>query len=605
MSKLELYLFGKPQLSYGGELLNINRRKAFALLAYLTLSKYRQPRDILTALLWPDLNQERAAAALRSTLSALTALVPGDWLDKERTTLMLNHEAVWIDVIVFQSLLRRVRSHQHETHALCTECVGFLHSAIDLYQADFMLGFSVVESSEYENWQFTQREWLQRELSYALHQLVYHYGELGDFESALVYANRWLMLDPLHEPTHRMLMRLYAASGQRTMAMRQYQRCVELLDIELATPPEEETNQLYAAIQAESAVAFAESSVESNISILPKLPSLVIGREQALRDIKSRLGAEREACSTVVIQGWPGIGKSTLVAALAHDADIVRQFPDGVLWTSLGKTPNLLSELTVWAEAMGLYERSNKHKIEAISARLATALRNRRMLLIVDDVWQIDHAMPFRVGGQACALVMTSRLNDIAQALAPTAYCHYRLSVLSDDTALELLGRLSPETVADYPDAAHELVRNLEGLPLAIQVAGRLLQAETRLGWGVGNLLQELRAGAALLEAHAPDDLVKLGQETSPTIAALLKLTTDTLDNEMKQRFALLGIFAPKPATFDLGAIATAWAVDDPKPFVRILVNRGLLEPISGGRFQIHALLVLHARSLLGESMEQ
>jgi hypothetical protein len=95
--------------------------------------------------------------------------------------------------------------------------------------------------------------------------------------------------------------------------------------------------------------------------------------------------------------------------------------------------------------------------------------------------------------------------------------------------------------------------------------------------------------------------MAKLGQETSPTIAVLLKRSTDSLDDETRQRFALLGLFVPKPATFDLGAMAAAWDMPDPKPLARILVNRGLLEPVSGGRFQMHALLVLHARSLLEE----
>jgi hypothetical protein len=40
------------------------------------------------------------------------------------------------------------------------------------------------------------------------------------------------------------------------------------------------------------------------------------------------------------------------------------------------------------------------------------------------------------------------------------------------------------------------------------------------------------------------------------------------------------------------------WEVDDPKPIIRELASRGLVEPI-GGRFQMHALLVAHARSLL------
>lgn len=596
---LKLRLLGEPQFEYAGELLNIERRKAFALLAYLALSKHRQSREILAALLWPELNQERAAAALRTVIYSLTTVAPGDWLDKERTTLAFSPDHIWIDVLIFLDLIARARTHRHENNIRCEECAGLLNIAVDLYRGDFMLGFSIAESSEYNDWLLIQQEWLKREFTYALRRLANFYGETGDFETAIVYANRWLALDPLNEAAHRLLMHLYAASGQRTMALRQYQRCVELLDTELATPPEEETNQLYAAIQAENTLSFNNApGTGQKKSILPRLPSLVIGRERTLHEIKSRMGLNEEVRSTTVIHGWPGVGKSTIVAALAHDPDIAFHFPDGVLWVSLGKAPNLLGELTIWAEALGLHDSSRDRKIETLSVQLAAVLRERRMLLMIDDVWQIDHATSFKVGGRGCATIFTSRFNDIAQALAPTAYNNYRLSVLTEEAALELLGRLTPETVTEYPDAAYELVRNLEGLPLAIQVAGRLLHAETRLGWGVSDLLQELRSGAALLAAQPPDDLV----EGSPTIAALLKRSTDTLDLQIKQQFALLGLFASKPATFDLGALAAAWDVNDPKAAVRVLVNRGLLEPISGGRFQMHALLVHHARSILEES---
>jgi DNA-binding SARP family transcriptional activator len=601
MSELKLYLFGEPKIEQGGSLLNVDRRKAFALLAYLTVSEQRQNRDVLTALLWPDLEQERAHAALRTTIHALSALVEGDWLDRERTTLALNHEAIWTDVTSFQTLMRRSRVHKHEANILCVECANYLYEAVALYREDFMLGFSIAESAEYDEWQTMQREWLRRELSYALRRLAVYSGEMGDFETALGYANRWLGLDPLHEPAHRILMRLYAASGQRAEAIRQYHQCVEILDIDLATPPEEETNQLYAAIQAESTLPFTAGSppVTPKTSIVPTLPSLVIGRAQALTDLKGRLGIGGELRPLTVIQGWPGVGKSTTVAALAHDPQVTRAFPDGILWASLGENPSLLSELVVWAEALGLSDPSHERKVEVISSQIAALLRERHMLLIVDDVWQVEHAAPFKVGGQACATILTSRLNDVAQALAPTAYDMYRLSVLSEDAGLELLSRLTPEMVTACPDEARELVRDLEGLPLAIQVAGRLLHSEACLGWGVINLLQELRSGAALLQAQAPGDMVKLGQENSPTITALLKRSTDSLDEDTRRGFALLGLLVPKPATFDLGAMSAAWDVPDPKPMARVLVNRGLLEPVSGGRFQMHALLVLHARSLL------
>lgn len=211
----------------------------------------------------------------------------------------------------------------------------------------------------------------------------------------------------------------------------------------------------------------------------------------------------------------------------------------------------------------------------------------------------MEHARPFRVGGEGSALVMTSRLNDVAVALAPTAADLYRLPVLSEEAGLEMLGKLAPEALAEEPEAARELVRDLEGLPLAIHVAGRLLHSEAHLGWGLRDLLEELRRGAALLEAPAPSDMRGAGLQGPPTVAALLQRSTDSLDEEMRGRFAYLGLFVPKPATFDLEAMAVAWGIDDPRPTARQLVNRGLLEPVSGGRFQMHALLVLHARSLM------
>jgi len=209
--------------------------------------------------------------------------------------------------------------------------------------------------------------------------------------------------------------------------------------------------------------------------------------------------------------------------------------------------------------------------------------------------------LPFRIGGQACAMVMTTRLNDVAQALAPTAHDVYRLPVLSQAKALELLAKLTPETVSEHPDEAGELVRDLEGLPLAVQVAGRLLASEARLGWGVSDLLAELRSGANLLQAPIPGEAAAGGGASSPTVTALLKRSTDSLEATVRERFALLGLFAPKPATFGLDALAVAWDIKDPRPTARTLVARGLLEPISGGRFQAHALLMWHARALLEE----
>jgi hypothetical protein len=336
----------------------------------------------------------------------------------------------------------------------------------------------------------------------------------------------------------------------------------------------------------------------------PPLPSLVIGREDDLHNLKARLGLTGETSLQVLtaIRGWPGIGKTTIAAVLAHDQDIAAAFPDGVLWTSLGPKPNLFSELATWGRALGMDDLLRAKTLEEATAQLTAMLRNKRMLLIIDDVWESEHAVPFKVGGRGCATLITTRENKVAQALAPTANDIYKLPVLTDDKALELLQALAPSVVQDYPAESRELVHELEGLPLALQVAGHMLNVEASYGFGVTDLIKELREGAALLEAKAPADRTDLANETTPTIAVLLQRSTDRLDDPTRDCYAYLGVFAPNPATFDLAAMKAVWQVEQPEPIVRTLVDRGLLEFVKEmGRYQMHALLVTHAKSLLTE----
>jgi DNA-binding SARP family transcriptional activator len=600
MDELRLFLFGSPRVEYQDSVIEVKRRKALALVAYLALNERPQSRDTLTGLLWPDLDQEGARAALRSTLPALTSLIPRSWLAADRLVISLKRDMLWVDVRAFLDLLTQTRSHSHGLETACADCVPLLEQAVSLYREDFLADFSLPHNSEFDHWQVSQREWLRREFSGVLRRLCDYYADQHAYDRAIACAQRRVALDPLHEPAQRMLIRLYGSSGQRTEALRQYQTCVMLLDSELATPPEDETIRLYEIIKNTGAPPLPVSpTAQPFSSVLPPLPALIVGRDEAFREIKGHLGIGGELRPVTVIQGWPGVGKSTTVAALAHDPEIAATFPDGVLWASAGEAPGLLAELLSWADALKLTEPGKTPALEELTTQLTTLLRDKRMLLILDDVWRVEHAAPFRVGGRHCALIITSRLNDVAQALAPTPRDVYRLAVLSEEKALELLGTLSPGAVSDHPAESRELVRDLEGLPLAIQVAGRLLDSESRLGWGVGTLLAELRQGANLLSAQAPGDMVGIRRDTTPTVAALLRRSTDSLDEVTRQRFALLGLFVPKPATFDLAAMSAVWDVADARPAARSLVNRGLLEPVSGGRFQMHALLVLHAQSLL------
>lgn len=100
---------------------------------------------------------------------------------------------------------------------------------------------------------------------------------------------------------------------------------------------------------------------------------------------------------------------------------------------------------------------------KAISSRLSAHPGEKSILLIVDNAWKTAHALPCQVGGSKCAMVMTTRMNDVAQALAPTPDHIFKIPILSSDASLDLLQHLAPSVVEKKPDEARELIADLEG----------------------------------------------------------------------------------------------------------------------------------------------
>lgn len=583
-----LFLFGLPRIEVDGVQINVERRKVFGLAAYLVLNMQTHSRETLAALFWPELDQTRSLAALRRVLIDLKGLVPPEALTITRLSIGLHPtDNLWIDVKAFEDLIRASREQT------APETTLSLNQVLHLYTADFMNGFTLDASAAFDTWQMTVQESLRLKFAQALRQLVDLYSLQADYKQAITYAIRDLALDPLDEVRQRSLMRLYAQDGQRSAALRQYQDCVRLLHDELGVEPMPETTALYEQIRSKT-IAAASTSINIT-SILPPLPMLLIGRDKVRDELHQKLQHEHP---TIAIQGWPGVGKSTIAALLAHDPAIRMLYPDGTLWVSLGENPNLVAELSKWAKALGIPLRGYALDAEDLSSKIAAALRDKKVLLIVDDVWQTAHANAFKVQGHHSAFVCTTRFNDIARELTPTPDHIYKLGVLGASAGTALLKMLAPEVVARYPQHTLELVQDLEGLPLALQVAGCLLHTESELGWSIIDLLNDIRHGETLMNANVPAGMIGLEQETRPTVAKLIQKSTDRLDESTRLRFAYLGLFAPKPATFDLGAMAAVWDVSDPRPIIRVLVNRGLLEPLAKGRFQIHALLVLHARTV-------
>ena len=111
-----------------------------------------------------------------------------------------------------------------------------LAAAVALYEGDLLEGLTVQEPP-FEDWLLRERERLREGALEALGRLLAHQRAAGSTEAAVQTALRLLALDPLQEPVHRALMRLYAETGRRGAALRQYQLCVATLQRELRASP--------------------------------------------------------------------------------------------------------------------------------------------------------------------------------------------------------------------------------------------------------------------------------------------------------------------------------------------------------------------------------
>ena len=318
MPRLQIKLLGAPEVLIDGRDLRTDTRKAIALLAYLVVTGETQSRDALAALLWPDYDQENARSSLRRTLSTLRKALGGDWLTAQRDVVRLDMTNAWSDAAEFRELLKARRAHQHDGTALCAECDGMLARAEELHRGDFMSGFTLRDSLEFEEWQFAQADAFRRDLDGVLAELGRSREASSRLDEAIVFAGRRLRIDHLNEAAHAGLMRLYALAGDRTGALKQYRECLKILSEELGVGPLEETTALYGRIAAGELVGASPSRatpavVREASEVVGSAELPLTGRDVELGVLRAVLQSPSDTRRLVVIEGEPGIGKTRLL----------------------------------------------------------------------------------------------------------------------------------------------------------------------------------------------------------------------------------------------------------------------------------------------------
>ncbi len=320
MSQLTVRCLGGLEVRRDEQLVSgFESSKVRALFAYLITQRDRSfSRDHLAALLWPEKPEEAAKRNLRQALYNLkTALaVSGATppIQARGSELRIDPELdCWDDVQAFDEARRRgTPSGAVVPH--------YLAAAVALYRGDFLAGFNIKDSPDFEFWQLAEQERLRDQAVDTLRVLIESYLSRGEFRLGIQYARRLVAIDPLSEHAHRFLIRLYSLSGRRNRALEEYQQLRATLHRELGVEPLEETRELYERVLTEHAPA---AEAEESRGLGPLIP--LVGRHEPYQQLheswRSVLGGQ---CRLTIVEGEAGIGKNRLVKSFLDAASSQR-----------------------------------------------------------------------------------------------------------------------------------------------------------------------------------------------------------------------------------------------------------------------------------------
>jgi len=340
----------------------------------------------------------------------------------------------------------------------------------------------------------------------------------------------------------------------------------------------------------------------------PSLNFRLAGRDGIIEIIRQRLLFGRRSVheqTALALKGWPGIGKTTLAAALYHDKLLEPAF-DNILWTSVGQTTvgnRTISQraFAQWFEDLGLTPEKKRTNEEV----LKTYLREHAMLLLIDDIWDSETAKFFRVGGPATALVITTRSQEVAQDFASGERDVIPVPPLDSHAGMGLLSDFCSWAVANHRTVCERVLDKVEHLPLAIVVVGKQLQYECTHGRAsrAGEMLVEMSTDTKSVlttEISSSSLVAELGGNT--TIADVLRKSIKYLKPKTKRRFADLEAFQAE-TRFSVGAVSAVWnsSEEEAQPTLDELVDRGLVEAVGETKFRTHALLLKLAELLKAE----
>ena len=310
----------------------------------------------------------------------------------------------------------------------------------------------------------------------------------------------------------------------------------------------------------------------------PRLPVRLVERPDLLRDVVRALCAQDRL---VAVAGIGGAGKSTLAARACADRRVRRAFRDGITWLDTGPRQGPEVLLASLAHRLGLTQAATGFAtVEQGRDYLAAALRGKRMLIAIDNVWERHSLDAFTDLAPTCTVLFTTRLTELAKVAGARPIL---VDELSKEQALELLGRWTNQAPSALPDAARKLCARVGNLALGVAMAGAMIAQ--------GRSFTDLLTSIDL-------DPSQVGADLDPeyryrTLFDTIEASVTDLPEDAQRQYAQLAVFAGR-SPFPGDAAAALWQPELPEVEVgrRLaeLIGRSLLTAEGDDWYSAHDL---------------
>ncbi|KAG5227244.1 disease resistance protein [Salix suchowensis] len=335
---------------------------------------------------------------------------------------------------------------------------------------------------------------------------------------------------------------------------------------------------------------------------------IIYGRDKEKEELISMLLANSDDLSVYAIHGMGGLGKTTLAQLVYSDASVEGRF-DLRIWVCVSDDFDIRRLSRAIIESIE-GERCTLEELDTLQRHLREKLIGRRFLLVLDDVWDHYHEKwnalkdALRVGAGGCAIIITTRLKQVADRMATIPV--QQMGRLSEDDSWLLFkrhafGARRREEYVHLESIGKAIVNKCDGLPLALKALGSLLRSKrSELQW---LSVQESEIW------NLPDEF---------GILPALKLSYNNLPPHLKQCFGFCCMF-PKDYVMNKDQLVKLWMANgfiDPAGQMDLhetgyeifddLVGRSIFEEVKEDGFgnitcKLHDLMYDLAKSVMIE----